>query len=44
LAKKHGVEMPICEAAYSVVKGKWSVGEAIEALLSRPLRDETDPA
>jgi glycerol-3-phosphate dehydrogenase (NAD(P)+) len=42
LAKKHGVEMPICEAVYSVVKGDWSVDEAIEALLSRPLRAETD--
>jgi glycerol-3-phosphate dehydrogenase (NAD(P)+) len=43
LAKKHGVEMPICEAVYSVVKGEWSVDEAIEALLSRPLRAETNP-
>jgi citronellyl-CoA dehydrogenase len=30
-AKKHGVEMPICEAVYSVVKGEWVVDEAIEA-------------
>jgi glycerol-3-phosphate dehydrogenase (NAD(P)+) len=44
LAKKHGVEMPICEAVYSVVKGEWSVDEAIDALLSRPLRAETDGA
>jgi glycerol-3-phosphate dehydrogenase (NAD(P)+) len=44
LAKRHGVEMPICEAVYSVVKGEMSAGEAIEALLSRPLRAETDPA
>jgi glycerol-3-phosphate dehydrogenase (NAD(P)+) len=44
LAKRHGVEMPICEAVYNVVKGEWSVDEAIEALLSRPLRAETDPA
>jgi glycerol-3-phosphate dehydrogenase (NAD(P)+) len=36
--------MPICEAVYSVVKGEWSVDEAIDALLSRPLRAETDPA
>jgi glycerol-3-phosphate dehydrogenase (NAD(P)+) len=42
LAKRLGVEMPICEAVYSVVKGEWSVDEAIEALLSRPLRAETD--
>jgi glycerol-3-phosphate dehydrogenase (NAD(P)+) len=44
LAKKHGVEMPICEAVHSVVKGEMSVDEAIEALLSRPLRAETDRA
>ncbi len=42
LAKKHGVEMPICEAVNNVVKGQMSVDEAIEALLSRPLRRETD--
>ncbi len=42
LARKHGVEMPICEAVHNVVKGRMSVDEAIEALLSRPLRAETD--
>jgi len=42
LARKHGVEMPICEAVHNVVKGQMSVDEAIEALLSRPLRAETD--
>jgi len=42
LARKHGIEMPICEAVQNVVKGQMSVDEAIEALLSRPLRSETD--
>jgi glycerol-3-phosphate dehydrogenase (NAD(P)+) len=42
LAGKHGVEMPICEAVNAVVKGQISVDEAIEALLSRPLRAEAD--
>ena len=42
LARKHGIEMPICEAVQNVVKGHMSVDEAIEALLSRPLRPETD--
>ena len=42
LARKHGVEMPICEAVHNVVKGRMNVDEAIEALLSRPLRAETD--
>jgi glycerol-3-phosphate dehydrogenase (NAD(P)+) len=40
LARKQGVEMPICEAVYHVVKGSMSVDEAVEALLSRPLRAE----
>ncbi len=40
IARKHGVEMPICEAVHSVVKGETSVDEAVEALLSRPLRAE----
>ena len=42
LAQKHGVEMPICEAVHNVVKGRTSVDEAVEALLSRPLRAEAD--
>ena len=42
LAKKHGVEMPISEAVYNAVKGSMSVGDAIDALLSRPFRAETD--
>lgn len=42
LAKRHGVEMPISEAVHRVVKGDMNVDEAIEALLSRPLRAETD--
>lgn len=42
LARKHGIEMPISEAVHNVVKGRMSVDEAIEALLSRPLRAEAD--
>lgn len=42
LARDHGIEMPICEAVHNVVKGRMSLDEAIEALLSRPLRSETD--
>ncbi len=42
LARKHGVEMPICEAVRAVVKGETSVDGAVEALLSRPLRPEAD--
>ncbi|MFZ1107915.1 MAG: NAD(P)H-dependent glycerol-3-phosphate dehydrogenase [Rhodomicrobium sp.] len=42
LAKKHGVEMPICEAVHTIVKGHASVEDAIDALLTRPLRPESD--
>ncbi len=42
LAKKHGVEMPICEAVNNVVSGQMTVDEAVDALLSRPLRAEAD--
>ena len=42
LAKRNGVEMPICEAVDNVLKGRLSVDEAVEALLSRPLRPEAD--
>ena len=42
LAREHGVEMPVCEAVNSVVKGQMTVDEAVEALLSRPLRAEAD--
>ncbi len=42
LARKQGVEMPICEAVNNVVKGEVTVDEAVEALLSRPFRTEAD--
>ena len=42
VARKHGVEMPVCEAVAAVVKGQMTVDEAVEALLSRPLRPEFD--
>lgn len=41
LARKHGVEMPICEAVASVVSGKAGIDDAITALLSRPFRRES---
>ena len=40
LARRHGVEMPICEAVNSVVSGDGTVDEAIAALLSRPFTSE----
>ncbi len=42
IAGRLGVEMPICEAVNAVVKGRMTVDEAVEAVLSRPLRPESD--
>jgi len=40
LAASHGVEMPITKAVCSVLSQTSSVSEALEDLLSRPLRSE----
>jgi glycerol-3-phosphate dehydrogenase (NAD(P)+) len=41
LAKRHGIEMPICEAVDAILAGRVSVEAAIEGLLSRPFVLET---
>ena len=40
LARRHAVTMPIASAVEALVAGRTSVAEAVEALLSRPQRDE----
>ncbi|HYD72944.1 MAG TPA: NAD(P)H-dependent glycerol-3-phosphate dehydrogenase [Candidatus Binatia bacterium] len=40
LAKKYGVEMPICSAVDDIIAERTSIDEAIFALLSRPFRAE----
>ena len=40
LSARLGVETPICEAVASVLAGEKNVDEAIEGLLSRPLKSE----
>ena len=40
LARRVGVEMPICEAAAAILAGRIGIDAAIEALLSRPLKTE----
>lgn len=40
LARKHKVEMPICEAVANILDGKIGIDAAIVALLSRPFRAE----
>ncbi|MEZ5937718.1 MAG: NAD(P)H-dependent glycerol-3-phosphate dehydrogenase [Hyphomonadaceae bacterium] len=41
LAKKAGVEMPICEATARLIDGSITARQAMEALLNRPFREET---
>ena len=40
LARKLGVDMPICEAVAAILAGEAGVDDAIRGLLSRPLREE----
>ena len=40
LARKHGVDMPICEAVEAILAERISIDAAIEALLARPFRAE----
>jgi glycerol-3-phosphate dehydrogenase (NAD(P)+) len=40
MAAARGVDMPIAQAVHAVISGLATVDEAIEALLSRPLRAE----
>ncbi len=42
LARRLGVEPPICEAIAAVLEGELGIDAAIEGLLSRPLRPEAD--
>jgi len=40
VAAGHGVDMPISQAVHAIVEGRQTVDQAIDALLSRPLRAE----
>ena len=40
LADRLGVDMPICQAVAAILAGHTTVGDAVEALLSRPFREE----
>ena len=40
LARRHNVEMPICEAVAAIVTGEASVDDAIGGLLARPFKRE----
>ena len=41
MAATRGIDMPIAQAVHSVVSGRATVDQAIEALFARPLRAET---
>ncbi len=40
LADRLGVDMPICQAVAAILAGRTTVGDAVDALLSRPFREE----
>ncbi len=42
LAKKYGIEMPISEICYKVMYENFDVKKAVEYLMTRPNRDETE--
>lgn len=42
IAELHAIDAPIIEAVRRIVDGELSIGEAIEALLNRPLKSETE--
>ena len=42
LARQHGIEAPIIQTVADVLEGAVSLDDAIRALLSRPLKRETD--
>lgn len=44
LARKVGVEMPIAEQMYAILEHGQDAGEAIRALMNRPLGPESSPA
>ncbi|MEL6385808.1 MAG: NAD(P)H-dependent glycerol-3-phosphate dehydrogenase [Pseudomonadota bacterium] len=42
LAKRHGTDMPICEAVAQILQEEVTVSDAVQALLARPFRVEGD--
>jgi glycerol-3-phosphate dehydrogenase (NAD(P)+) len=42
LARRHGVEVPLSEAVAAVIAGRLTIDEAIDGLVNRPLRAETE--
>ena len=40
LAQRHGIDMPISETVHAIIQQRLTIDEAIDALLSRPLKAE----
>ncbi len=40
LARERGIDMPVAEAVAALLAGDTTLGEALDALLSRPSRSE----
>ena len=41
IARKHGIDVPICETAQAILSGRISVREAQAALMARPVKSES---
>jgi len=41
LARRHGIEMPICGTVHAILSNEISVNAGIETLLARPLSAES---
>jgi glycerol-3-phosphate dehydrogenase (NAD(P)+) len=42
LARRHAIDMPITAAVAAIIAGRLSVDAAIEQLVRRPLKSETE--
>jgi glycerol-3-phosphate dehydrogenase (NAD(P)+) len=40
MARAAGIAMPVCDCVAAILEGKLSVGEAVDALMNRPVRPE----
>ena len=42
LARRHGIDVPICAAVDAILEGRLDIEAALEALMTRPLRTEAE--
>jgi glycerol-3-phosphate dehydrogenase (NAD(P)+) len=41
LARAKGVDMPIAQAIERVLSGSWTIDQAVDALMNRPIKSES---